>query len=197
MIADSGKELGFSRIELSMLTLNDILKFRNMKKIELKGFWKKQIKKHHIEYRIEQYVQLPSILFSSNDFSIIEDYLAKPNFITDKKIISENIFLKDLDNLKNIKNKIVMIDNADPGFDWIFTKNPAGLVTKYGGMASHMAIRCAELGLPAAIGCGETLFEKLKESKKISMDCKKEDILILESVSYTHLRAHETRHDLV
>ena len=180
LIADSGKELGFSRIELSMLTLNDILKFRNMKKIELKGFWKKQIKKHHIEYRIEQYVQLPSILFSSNDFSIIEDYLAKPNFITDKKIISENIFLKDLDNLKNIKNKIVMIDNADPGFDWIFTKNPTGLVTKYGGMASHMAIRCAELGLPAAIGCGETLFEKLKESKKISMDCKKEDILILE-----------------
>jgi len=182
LIADSGKELGFSRIELSMLTLNDILKFRNMKKIELKGFWKKQIKKHHIEYRIEQYVQLPSILFSSNDFSIIEDYLAKPNFITDKKIISENIFLKDLDNLKSIKNKIVMIDNADPGFDWIFTKNPAGLVTKYGGMASHMAIRCAELGLPAAIGCGETLFEKLKESKKISMDCKKEDILILEYI---------------
>ena len=180
LIADSGKELGFSRIELSMLTLNDILKFRNMKKIELKRFWKKQIKKHHIEYRIEQYVQLPSILFSSNDFSIIEDYLAKPNFITDKKIISENIFLKDLDNLKNIKNKIVMIDNADPGFDWIFTKNPTGLVTKYGGMASHMAIRCAELGLPAAIGCGKTLFEKLKESKKISMDCKKEDILILE-----------------
>ena len=75
-----------------------------------------------------------------------------------------------------------MIDNADPGFDWIFIKNPSGLITKYGGMASHMAIRCAELGLPAAIGCGETLFEKLKESKKISMDCKKEDILILEYI---------------
>ena len=182
LIADSGKELGFSRIELSMLTLKDIFKFKNMKKSELKEFWKKQIKKHHMQYMTEQYVQLPSILFSSNDFSIIEDYLAKPNFITDKKIISENIFLKDLDNLKNIKNKIVMIDNADPGFDWIFTKNPTGLVTKYGGMASHMAIRCAELGLPAAIGCGETLFEKLKESKKISMDCKKEDILILEYI---------------
>ena len=180
LIAGAGKELGFSRIELSMLTLNDIFKFKVMKKIELEKFWKKQIKKYQIQNEIEQYVQLPSILFSSNDFSIIEDYIAKPNFITNKKIISENIFLKDLDNLKRIENKIVMIDNADPGFDWIFTKNPTGLVTKYGGMASHMAIRCAELGLPAAIGCGETLFEKLKESKKISMDCKKGDILILE-----------------
>ena len=180
LIADAGKELGFSRIELSMLSLNDISKFKIMKKEELKKFWKKQIKKYRIQNQIEQYVHLPSILFSRNDFTIIQDYIAKPNFITNKKIISENIFLKDLDNLKRIENKIVMIDNADPGFDWIFTKNPSGLITKYGGMASHMAIRCAELGLPAAIGCGETLFEKLKESKKISMDCKKEDILILE-----------------
>jgi len=180
LIADSGKELGFSRIELSMLTLKDIFKFKNMKKSELKEFWKKQIKKHHMQYETEQYVQLPSILFSRNDFTIIQEYIAKPNFITNKKIISENIFLKDLDNLKRIENKIVMIDNADPGFDWIFIKNPSGLITKYGGMASHMAIRCAELGLPAAIGCGETLFEKLKESKKISLDCKKGDILILE-----------------
>ena len=180
LIADAGKELGFSRIELSMLSLNDIFKFKIMKKEELKKFWKKQIKKYRIRNEIEQYVYLPSILFSRNDFTIIQDYIAKPNFITNKKIISENIFLKDLNNLKRIENKIVMIDNADPGFDWIFTKNPSGLITKYGGMASHMAIRCAELGLPAAIGCGETLFEKLKESKKISLDCKKGDILILE-----------------
>ena len=180
LIADAGKELGVSRSELSMLTLNDIFKFKTMKKAELKKFWKKQIKKYQMQREIEQYMHLPSILFSNNDFSIIQDYIAEPNFITNKKLISDTIFLKDLNNLKMIKNKIVMIDNADPGFDWIFTRDPSGLVTKYGGMASHMAIRCAELGLPAAIGCGETLFEKLKGSRKISMDCKKGDILILE-----------------
>ena len=72
-----------------------------------------------------------------------------------------------------------MIENADPGFDWIFSKNPSGLITKFGGMASHMAIRCAELNLPAAIGCGEILFNQLKQSEKISLDCKNMDILIL------------------
>ena len=73
-----------------------------------------------------------------------------------------------------------MIENADPGFDWIFSKNPSGLITKYGGAASHMAIRCAELNLPAAIGCGEILFNKLKTSAKINLNCKNEDITILE-----------------
>ena len=48
-----------------------------------------------------------------------------------------------------------MIENADPGFDWIFGSKILGLITKYGGVNSHMAIRCAELEIPVAIGCGE------------------------------------------
>ena len=34
-----------------------------------------------------------------------------------------------------------------------------------------MAIRCAEFGIPAAIGCGEQRFETLKKAKKITIDC--------------------------
>ena len=81
----------------------------------------------------------------------------------------------------NLKNKIVLIENADPGYDWIFTRNPSGLITKYGGVASHMAIRCSELGLPAAIGCGEILFDKLLNSKEIILDCQNMQIIFLKS----------------
>jgi phosphoenolpyruvate-protein kinase (PTS system EI component) len=79
-----------------------------------------------------------------------------------------------------INNKIILIENADPGYDWIFTKKPKGLITKYGGVASHMSIRCAEVNLPAAIGCGELLFQQLSNSKKILLDCKNEQIISLE-----------------
>ena len=48
-----------------------------------------------------------------------------------------------------------MIENADPGYDWIFLHKIRGFITKYGGLNSHMAIRAAELGIPAAIGTGE------------------------------------------
>ena len=80
----------------------------------------------------------------------------------------------------NLTGKIILIENADPGYDWIFTKNPSALITKYGGVASHMAIRCAEIGLPAAIGCGELIYEQLKNSSKLLLDCKHQEILILE-----------------
>ena len=73
-----------------------------------------------------------------------------------------------------------MIESADPGYDWIFAKNPKGLITKYGGVASHMAIRCREIGMPAIIGCGEMLFEKLQIAERIALDCKNEKIDIIE-----------------
>ena len=75
----------------------------------------------------------------------------------------------------NLKGKIVLLENGDPGYDWIFTRSPAGLITKYGGVASHMSIRCAEFGLPAAIGCG-SLFDSIKDSSTILLDCEKNKI---------------------
>ena len=76
-------------------------------------------------------------------------------------------------NLSKIKNKIVLIKNADPGYDFVFNFNIKGLITQYGGANSHMAIRCLELGIPAAIGVGEQLFNKLINYKrKIELNSK-------------------------
>ena len=74
--------------------------------------------------------------------------------------------------IPDIQGCIVMLENGDPGYDWIFTRNPAGLITKYGGVASHMSIRCAEFGIPAAIGCGELIFTNLKKAEKAKLDCR-------------------------
>ena len=73
-------------------------------------------------------------------------------------------------------NKIVLIENADPGFDWIFSRNVKGLITKYGGANSHMAIRCAEFGLPAAVGCGEQIFQRLELSDAVILNCSERKI---------------------
>jgi hypothetical protein len=40
----------------------------------------------------------------------------------------------------------------------------------YGGANSHMAIRSAEFGLPAAIGIGEQLFKQLSLAHEIELD---------------------------
>jgi len=180
LIADGGNEIGLTREELANLSLDDILKYKTKNEKELKKLWKKKIATNQKNFQINEYVKLPPIIFSENDFTIIHHYIAEPNYITKKKIVSGTILLDDLKQIRNIDSNIVLIENADPGFDWIFAKNPSGLITKYGGVASHMAIRCAELGLPAAIGCGEILFNKLKMSSKINLNCNDKDILILE-----------------
>ena len=80
---------------------------------------------------------------------------------------------------ESMDGKIVCIESADPGFDWIFSRGITGLITRFGGANSHMAIRCAELNLPAAIGCGEELYRRLQSSKVIELNCSKKLIIII------------------
>ena len=55
-----------------------------------------------------------------------------------------------------------------------------GLITKYGGVASHMAIRAAEFQVPAAIGCGESIFAGVEGARVIDLDCESESVRIIE-----------------
>lgn len=71
----------------------------------------------------------------------------------------------------SLTGAIVCIDSADPGFDWIFTKGIAALVTRFGGANSHMAVRCAELAIPAAIGCGDQIFDQIAGASQAELNC--------------------------
>jgi len=69
-----------------------------------------------------------------------------------------------------------MIENADPGFDWIFSHPIAGFITKYGGANSHMAIRAAELRIPAIVGTGEMMYADCSRSTELHIDCSNRQI---------------------
>ena len=92
-----------------------------------------------------------------------------PNFIGAGSIIANVVKIGDLEVV--LKGKIVIISQADPGYDWLFSHDIAGLITQYGGANSHMAIRSAEIGLPAAIGVGEKLYEQLSVANRLELDC--------------------------
>lgn len=179
LIACVGKRLGFTRENIANLTLEDILNSKNMDEKKVIILWRKKISINSRRKNISSHLLLPPIIFSEKDFKIISHYVAKPNYITSDTITAD-LFHLDTNKISDLSNYIIMIENADPGYDWIFTKNPSGLITKYGGVASHMAIRCAELGLPAAIGCGEIIFERLYHAKKIMLDCKNQQIIVLQ-----------------
>jgi phosphohistidine swiveling domain-containing protein len=115
-------------------------------------------------------IVLPHLLWSEKQVFCFQQKIDEPNFITKKKCEAEIVELPS-DSDKDIDGKIVIVRNADPGYDWIFSHNIIGFVTAFGGANSHMAIRCAEFGIPAAIGVGLKSFERYKKCTKLRIDC--------------------------
>ncbi|MBI4053506.1 MAG: hypothetical protein HY394_05740 [Candidatus Diapherotrites archaeon] len=179
LVAEAGEKLGFTRKEMSYLEIAEItVKAKETAAEKTKSDWKKKIADRQFEEEAFSLLSLPPLLFSPLDIEIVPSYVARPNYITGKRIAAElfHLYKFGRDSVFDLSGKIVALENADPGYDWIFTKNPAGLVTKYGGVSSHMSIRCAEFGIPAAIGCGELLFEKIRKAERISLDCRAKSV---------------------
>ncbi|MBA7623357.1 L-glutamine kinase [subsurface metagenome] len=118
-------------------------------------------------------IALPPVLRDPSDLVVVSYYAARPNFVTQEVVQAPVIYIREIGPVvaDEISGKIVLFDRADPGFDWIFEYTPAGLITQFGGVGSHMTIRCGEFGLPAAIGCGEALFSVLTRTSVVILDC--------------------------
>lgn len=172
LVADFGELHGLSRDEMSHVSISDLLDVITKSSegsIEerLRNIAEDEAEKHVLSAAI----RLPQVLFDEAGVHVVPFQVSHPNFITHKKVTAACVYLSVEQVAPSLSDKIVLIENADPGFDWIFAQNIGGLITKYGGANSHMAIRCAEFGIPAAIGCGEQRFEVFLSAHQILLDC--------------------------
>ncbi|MEK6935084.1 MAG: PEP/pyruvate-binding domain-containing protein [Nanoarchaeota archaeon] len=184
LIAKAGEKISLSRKDLAFLALENLFRLIDVENLEeIQKSFLKLIETRKKEREINRKLILPPVILSEKDIDVVSEFTAKPNFITNKKIYADLVDLNKIkkEEIPDLKGKIVLLENGDPGYDWIFTKNPAGLITKYGGVASHMSIRCAEFGLPAAIGCGN-LYDNIKNSSSIVLDCEGNKITNLKGV---------------
>jgi len=166
-----GKCRSLSRDDLSFLHIHHIMMMANLPDRSIvQEFLTKAITLAREEYQTHQLVVMPQLITHTKDIECITSLTSRPNFITTKCITGETVSLHETQGKESLKDKIILIESADPGYDWIFTHEIAGLITKYGGAASHMAIRCAEFGLPAAIGVGSR-FEELSQKQILHLDC--------------------------
>lgn len=171
IIADWGTRNDISRRELSNLSVHQIFEYIDQEKIsadtkkiiDLMMYTNKKLYNDHM------LCKLPPIIDTIGDFTYFKLGYGHANFVGEKKIIGDVVVLKGDELASDIANKIVIIPQADPGYDWLFGQNIAGLITMYGGANSHMAIRSAEYGLPAAIGVGEKRYGQLCNSRKIEL----------------------------
>ncbi len=171
-LAAFGEAHGISREDLSHIRIGELMGLRAANAEKVRETLLRLARAGREAFFVTQAVCLPSQLFSEADFHCFEQLAAEPNFVTRKKVRAEVISLAGrISPEVDLEGKIVLLPNADPGFDWLFARRIAGLITMYGGVNSHMAIRAAELRLPAAIGVGELLYERIEQSQILALDC--------------------------
>lgn len=131
------------------------------------------------KYLYTKSISLPPLIFNEKDVFAFYYPDTQANYITLKDTAGEVYLLQENRKEYNLGGKIILIPSADPGYDWIFSHDIKGFITKYGGANSHMAIRANELGIPAVIGTGEKMFDKLIKARLIQIDTAGKKVNIL------------------
>jgi hypothetical protein len=179
-LAEFGAEHFITRKEIANIDLHALLGMRSAHHQNLAMTLKDLARAGDASHAVQQAVCLPDQIFQPNDISCFQFHKAVPNYVTRKKVRAELIaFDRAASPDMDMAGKIVLIPNADPGFDWIFSRDIAGLITMYGGANSHMAIRMAEFELPGVTGIGELLFEQIRYVHVVELDCAGRQIRIV------------------
>ena len=181
-IAAWGEHMGLTRDELAHLDIQDMLRcLSEVPCVETpEEYLRGRALNNAQEFEVTQALKIPFLVTGPADIDVVPLLKSRPNFITTRYVQAKVMLLTGQEiSARNLHGRIVLIEGADPGFDWIFAHNIAGLITKYGGANSHMAIRCAEMDLPAAIGCGEQLFDAFSQAMELKLDCASEYITVL------------------
>lgn len=167
LIGRVGEELGFERESMAYCDVA-ALKELHLVACDAKDLISRSIDQGRNLHNETMALALPPIIAQPSDVWAFEWPDTEPNYITTHVVTAPVVGSTDRALLAGA---IVCIPSADPGYDWLFSYPIAGLITAWGGVNSHMAIRAGELGLPAIIGAGENLFRRLSAASRIHIDC--------------------------
>ncbi|MBI4665270.1 MAG: pyruvate, phosphate dikinase [Nitrospinae bacterium] len=172
LFAAWGERQGLSREDTSFLTVREMEEFAARPGSIGASTLREVVDSRRAGKDLFKTVKLGYLIRNISDLRVSPVLRSRPNFITEKRVSGPVALIEKIpEDTRNIAGKIALVKNADPGYDWIFTRRIKGLVTKYGGANSHMAIRCVEMNLPAAIGCGDEIFAKLAASGYAELNC--------------------------
>lgn len=174
LIQELGEEYGYSREDMAYLDV-EVIKSLYTSERDVGEALRRSIEEGKQRYQETLGISMPPVVCSERDCYYFYLGESVPNYITLNTATGPVKFVDD----EELEGAILFIPSADPGYDWIFSRKIAGFVTKYGGANSHMAIRSGELSIPAIVGAGEQLYQKLSQAKIVEINCalRKADIL--------------------
>lgn len=169
LIGQIGAGVGFSREDCAYINIRAVYELYGST-CDVKSKLLTSISQGKQGYEMTQAITLPPVIANPDDVISFFYPDSEPNYITSNKVCGEIKVIDTLRDISEIEGKIVMIQSADPGYDWIFSHNIKGFITMYGGANSHMAIRAGELGIPAVIGIGTKQYNQYCIARIVEID---------------------------
>ncbi len=176
LIEELGNRANITKDDMAYLDISVIKQlYVDLYTGDIRTIFEENIRNNKIQYESAIQIKLPSIIVVPEDVYSFFLLAEEPNYVTQKSILADTVLFEK--GKGSLKGKVVFIRRADPGYDFLFSKGIGGLVTQFGGANSHMAIRCAELGIPAVIGAGEINYEEWSRYERIWIDCLKKQVM--------------------
>lgn len=179
LVKQLGERYGLTIDDMSYIDIRTLMQlYATLDHRDLSDILKEEIGRNRYYYEITKLLRLPPLILKPEDVYEFELAEGAPNFVTLNRCQAPVVHEEEL-LTQPLTGKIVFIPSADPGYDWVFTKNIAGLVTMYGGANSHMAIRSAELRIPAVIGAGEKNYNAWGKAQMLEIDSGNKKVQII------------------
>lgn len=121
------------------------------------------------EYEVANLVHLPAVITEADDLTCFFEPPGTATYVGSERVCAPAHHNPEPGSA--IRG-IVVVERADPGWEWLLSGEVRGIVTAQGGANSHLAVRCAELGIPAAIGVGEDTMRTLRMATSLRLDCR-------------------------
>lgn len=176
LLTQLGADLGFDREDLSYADIGDLQRLYSSSE-DPRTVLADSIARGRQRHALTRCLNLPPLLTDPEQVWSFRQPQTDPNYITHRQATGP---VMPADPHLALDGAIVVLTNADPGYDWIFSRHIAGFITAYGGANSHMAVRANELGLPAVIGCGAVLFDRWQQARTLRLDCLNRQVTVLQ-----------------
>jgi len=175
LIERVGKHCGLTREDCSFLTIRDFEELHTSA-LDERTLLRRAVRAGRQRERIMSTVIMPPFLSDARQVWEFSVNPCEPTFVTRGVVVAAPVLEPSVHQA--IAGRIALIQAADPGFDWIFCHGIVGLITAYGGTNSHMAIRAAELSVPAVLGVGEECLAEWARAGRLQIDCNNHSVRI-------------------
>ncbi|WP_164002873.1 PEP-utilizing enzyme [Pyxidicoccus caerfyrddinensis] len=170
-IAGWGAPLGLDRDDLAHLSLEQVEAAMALPAAEARHRCRDAIDEAREHAADINLIELPDVLVRTYHLLFHVSSDEQPLFVTKACVRAPVLVADGLPDAERVRGTIVLLERADPGYDGLLALGVAGIVTAYGGANSHMAVRCTELQLPAAIGVGREQLRRLASGRVMTLDC--------------------------